>query len=112
MAYGATDRTCSETFVTLMGGLAAQTPDDLHPHHIVDSLKTHDTECLHHFLEEHPHAHPHFTLTHVSWLIQAESFFAILERRPPRRRVDSVDHLADRTTVFIKHYNHCAAQFR
>ncbi len=96
-----------------IGDLVAQTPAGLDLHCIVDNLKTHSTELVEQFLEQHPHVHLHFTPTHASWLNQVELFFSILERRLLRRgEFGSVDELADRVIAFIKDYNRRAAPFR
>ena len=108
-----TDSTRSENFVGFLGDLVAQTPAGLDLHCIVDNLKTHSTDHVEQFLQQHPHVHLHFTPTHASWLNQVELFFSILERRLLRRgEFDSVDHLADRVIAFIKDYNRRAAPFR
>jgi transposase len=108
-----TDSTRSENFVEFLGDLVAQTPTGLDLHCIVDNLKTHSTELVEHFLDQHPHVHLHFTPTHASWLNQVELFFSILERRLLRRgEFGSVDELADRVIAFIKDYNRRAAPFR
>jgi len=108
-----TDSTRSENFVEFLGDLVAQTPAGLDLHCIVDNLKTHSTELVERFLEEHPHVHLHFTPTHASWLNQVELFFSILERRLLRRgEFASVDELAQRVIAFIKDYNRRATPFR
>jgi transposase len=108
-----TDSTRSENFVEFLGDLVAQTPTGLDLHCIVDNLKTHSTELVEHFLDQHPHVHLHFTPTHASWLNQVELFFSILERRLLRRgEFGSVEELADRVIAFIKDYNRRAAPFR
>jgi transposase len=108
-----TDSTRSENFVEFLGDLVAQTPTGLDLHCIVDNLKTHSTELVDHFLDQHPHVHLHFTPTHASWLNQVELFFSILERRLLRRgEFGSVEELADRVIAFIKDYNRRAAPFR
>jgi transposase len=108
-----TDSTRSENFVEFLGDLVAQTPAGLDLHCIVDNLKTHSTELVDQFLDQHPHVHLHFTPTHASWLNQIELFFSILERRLLRRgEFGSVDELAGRVIAFIKDYNRRAAPFR
>jgi transposase len=108
-----TDSTRSENFVEFLGDLVVQTPAGLDLHCIVDNLKTHSTEQVEQFLEQHPHVHLHFTPTHASWLNQVELFFSILERRLLRRgEFGSVDELAERVIAFIKDYNRRAAPFR
>jgi transposase len=108
-----TDSTRSENFVAFLADLVAQTPTGLDLHCVVDNLKTHSTELVEAFLEQHPHVHLHFTPTHASWLNQVELFFSILQRRLLRRgEFDSVDDLADRIIAFIKDYNRRAAPFR
>ena len=108
-----TDSTRSENFVDFLDDLVAQTPSGLDLHCIVDNLKTHSTDLVQQFLEEHPHVHLHFTPTHASWLNQVELFFSILERRLLRRgEFGSVDELAGRVIAFIKDYNRRAAPFR
>lgn len=108
-----TDSTRSENFVDFLGDLVAQTPAGLDLHCIVDNLKTHSTELVAQFLQQHPHVHLHFTPTHASWLNQVELFFSILERRLLRRgEFASVDELAERVIGFIKDYNRRAAPFR
>ena len=108
-----TDSTRSENFVAFLADLVAQTPAGLDLHCIVDNLKTHSTDLVDTFLEQHPHVHLHFTPTHATWLNQVELFFSILERRLLRRgEFDSVDDLADRIIAFIKDYNRRAAPFR
>jgi transposase len=108
-----TDSTRSENFVEFLGDLVAQTPAGLDLHCIVDNLKTHSTDLVEEFLDQHPHVHLHFTPTHASWLNQIELFFSILERRLLRRgEFGSVDELAGRVIAFIKDYNRRAAPFR
>jgi transposase len=108
-----TDSTRSENFVEFLGDLVAQTPAGLDLHCIVDNLKTHSTELVEQFLEQHSHVHLHFTPTHASWLNQVELFFSILERRLLKRgEFASVDELAERIIAFIKDYNRRAAPFR
>jgi transposase len=108
-----TDSTRSENFVAFLADLVAQTPAGLDLHCIVDNLKTHSTDLVDVFLEQHRHVHLHFTPTHASWLNQIELFFSILQRRLLRRgEFDSVDDLADRIIAFIKDYNRRAAPFR
>lgn len=113
VAAWVTDSTRSENFVDFLGDLVAQTPAGLDLHCIVDNLKTHSTDLVARFLDDHPHVHLHFTPTHASWLNQVELFFSILERRLLRRgEFASVDELADRVIAFIKDYNRRAAPFR
>ena len=113
VAAWVTDSTRSENFVDFLGDLVAQTPAGLDLHCIVDNLKTHSTDLVEQFLQDHPHVHLHFTPTHASWLNQVELFFSILERRLLRRgEFTSVDELADRVIAFIKDYNRRAAPFR
>src|SRR5215210_6086707 len=82
-------------------------------HCIADNLKTHSTDLVDTFLQQHPHVHLHFTPTHASWLNQVELLFSILQRRLLRRgEFDSVDELADRVIAFIKDYNRRAQPFR
>ena len=108
-----TDSTRSENFVAFLADLVAQTPAGLDLHCVVDNLKTHSTELVDTFLEQHPHVHLHFTPTHASWLNQVELFFSILQRRLLRRgEFNSVDDLADRIIAFIKDYNRRATPFR
>jgi transposase len=108
-----TDSTRSENFVEFLADLVAQTPPRLDRHCIVDNLKTHSTELVEQFLDQHPHVHLHFTPTHASWLNKVELFFSILECRLLRRgEFTSVDELADRIIAFIKDYNRRAAPFR
>ena len=108
-----TDSTRSENFVEFLADLVAQTPAGLDLHCIVDNLKTHSTELVEQFLEQHPHVHLHFTPTHASCLNQVELFFSILERRLLRRgEFASIDELAQRVIAFIKDYNRHAAPFR
>src|SRR5215210_2914214 len=108
-----TDSTRSENFVAFLADLVVQTPAGLDLHCIVDNLKTHSTDLVDTFLQQHPHVHLHFTPTHASWLNQVELFFSILQRRLLRRgEFDSVDELADRVIAFIKDYNRRAQPFR
>lgn len=108
-----TDSTRSENFVDFLGDLVACTPAGLDLHCIVDNLKTHSTDLVEAFLQEHPQVHLHFTPKHASWLNQVELFFSILERRLLRRgEFASVGELAERVIAFIKDYNRRAAPFR
>jgi transposase len=108
-----TDSTPSENFVEFLADLVAQTPADLDLLCIVDNLKTHTTELVEQFLDQHPHVHLHFTPTLASWLNQFELFFSILKGRLLRRgEFTSVDELADRILAFIKDFNRRAAPFR
>src|SRR5215213_430151 len=108
-----TDSTRSENFVAFLADLVVQTPAGLDLHCIVDNLKTHSTDLVDTFLQQHPHVHLHFTPTHASWLNQVELFFSILQRRLLRRgEFDSVDELADRVIAFIKDHNRRAQPFR
>jgi transposase len=108
-----TDSTRSENFVAFLADLVAQTPAGLDLHCIVDNLKTHSTDLVAEFLDQHPHVHLHFTPTHASWLNQVELFFSILQRRLLKRgEFNSVDDLAERVIAFIKDYNRRARPFR
>ena len=81
-----TDSTRSENFVAFLADLVDQTPIGLDLHCVVDNLKTHSTELVDTFLEQHPHVHLHFTPTHA---VVAEPGRAVLldpAAPPPQTR--------------------------
>jgi transposase len=108
-----TDSSRSVNFVEFLTELDARTPKRLELHCIVDNLKTHGTDKVEAFLDDHPRVFLHNTPTHASWLNQVEMFFSIMQRRLLRSgEFNTVDDLGFKVIEFIKHYNRTSKPFR
>lgn len=101
-----------QEFVRFLDKIAAQLPADQAVHVVLDNYGTHKTAKVRRWFVQHPHFHPHFTPTSVSWLNQVERFFAqITARRIRRGTFTSVRALEQAIHEYLDHHNESPQPF-
>jgi len=75
----------SSEFLKFLHTIAANVPDKLDVHLVMDNYGTHKTATVRRWLARNPRFHVHFTPTSASWINQVEHFFATLTQRQIRR---------------------------
>lgn len=79
-------------------------------HVILDNYSTHKKN--HHWLDQHPNVHFHFTPTSASWLNQVEIWFGILSRKTlSGASFANTEQLTQAIAAFIVAHNQRAAPF-
>lgn len=93
-------------FITFLGKIDREVPDDLDVHVILDNLSTHKTPAVHEWLLRHPRFHFHFTPTYGSWMNLVERWFSALTTKKLQRSAHrSVKALADDIRDWAESWN-------
>ncbi len=102
----------SVEFRTFLRRIAANVPEDLDVHLIMDNYGTHKTPLIRRWLVRHPRFHVHFTPTGATWLNLVERFFAAITEKQIRRGVHrSTRELETAIYRYIEHQNQSPKPF-
>ena len=102
----------SVEFRTFLRHIAANVPDSLDVHLIMDNYGTHKTPIIRRWLVRHPRFHVHFTPTGATWLNLVERFFAAITEKQIRRGVHrSTRELETAIYRYIEHQNQSPKPF-
>lgn len=102
----------SVEFRTFLRHIAANVPDSLDVHLIMDNYGTHKTPVIRRWLVRHPRVHVHFTPTGATWLNLVERFFAAITEKQIRRGVHrSTCELETAIYRYIEHRNQSPKPF-
>ncbi|MFC7542113.1 IS630 family transposase [Siccirubricoccus deserti] len=99
-------------FVRFLNAIERAVPAGKVIHAILDNYASHKHPKVQHWLADHPRWVFHFTPTSASWINAVEGFFSTITRRRIRRGVfNSVPHLQDAITRYIRDHNRAARPF-
>ena len=95
-----------QEFLTFLGHINANIPEDLDIHLVIDNYSTHKHAKVRKWLAARPRYHVHYTPTYASWLNQVEICFNIITQKAIRRGTfRSIKYLIDKIKLFVDHYN-------
>ena len=96
----------TQEFLKFLRKIAAEVPEELDVHLILDNYKTHKTERVKRWLLRRPRFHVHYTPTYSSWINLVERWFAALTEKKLRRGVHrSVVRLERDLKQWVKIHN-------
>ena len=100
-------------FLDFLKRIAAEIPDNLDVHLVIDNYATHKTPTIKTWLARRAHWHIHFTPTSASWINQVEHWFAELTRKQLQHGVHrSITELEADITTFIDAHNENPRPYR
>jgi transposase len=106
------DRKRASEFLTFMGQVVKEHPEDKEIHVVLDNLSAHKTADVKEWLTRHPNVSFHFTPTGSSWLNQVEIWFNIITKQSIRRgSFTSLDALIKQIKNYVTTWNEDAAPF-
>jgi transposase len=106
------DRKRAGEFLTFMGQVIKEHPEDKEIHVVLDNLSAHKTADVKEWLTRHPNVSFHFTPTGSSWLNQVEIWFNIITKQSIRRgSFTSLDALIKQIKNYVTTWNEDAAPF-